>query len=336
MVEIAADDVIQRAQELLGILAARGEPLPVGVGDGLRPVLAALAAAPPGAARAAMSPFSADAPDGTMIAVLAACLDDPEAWSEPMPDGLLADIARALALRSRSPRAAFGNLAEAYRLSQEYLLAPSCQIRSLGRVYKELFGYRNDGCFVEIGGFDGESYSNTSGLADLGWQGTYVEPVPEFAAACRARHADNRVDVVEAAVGSESGTAEISVAGCLSTLAEAQLDALQGLEWGRDRHRGDIRRVAVITPAELLSRIGTPTPDILVIDVEGYEWPVIRAMDLEMWRPRLVIVESRDYTDAFGPVLRRDSVRMLERLQEHGFAVLKRDGCNVLLVRSSP
>ena len=44
------------------------------------------------------------------------------------------------------------------------------------------------GTFVEIGAYDGESFSNTSFLADLGWNGLYVEPVPKFAALCRARH----------------------------------------------------------------------------------------------------------------------------------------------------
>lgn len=43
----------------------------------------------------------------------------------------------------------------------------------------------------QVGGFDGESFSNTATLADLGWTAHYVEPIPDFAAQCENRHRHN-------------------------------------------------------------------------------------------------------------------------------------------------
>lgn len=52
----------------------------------------------------------------------------------------------------------------------------------------------------------GESFSNTSGLADLGWTVHYLEPIPQYAAACRRRHAANpNVTVHNVAAGKTDG-----------------------------------------------------------------------------------------------------------------------------------
>src|SRR5579885_680685 len=72
-----------------------------------------------------------------------------------------------------------------------YRPTQTCQIPILGGLYEHLFGERTDGTFVEVGAYDGETYSNTSSLADLGWRGVYVEPVPSSVARCRQRHARN-------------------------------------------------------------------------------------------------------------------------------------------------
>ncbi|MCX8505445.1 MAG: hypothetical protein ORN98_02375, partial [Alphaproteobacteria bacterium] len=59
-----------------------------------------------------------------------------------------------------------------------YPMANDCQIKDLAKHYENLFGKKDKGVFVEIGAFDGQEVSNTAGLADLGWRGVYVEPVP--------------------------------------------------------------------------------------------------------------------------------------------------------------
>ena len=49
----------------------------------------------------------------------------------------------------------------------------------------ELFGYKTDGFFIEIGAYDGLYLSNSYFFEQLGWRGLLVEPLPEKAAACR-------------------------------------------------------------------------------------------------------------------------------------------------------
>ena len=108
------------------------------------------------------------------------------------------------------------------RAGKRYPLANTCQVphfRSLSDIYTFVFGYKTGGLFVEVGAFDGESFSNTSGLADLGWRGHYLEPIPAYADACRARHAANpKVTVHTVCAGEKDGEAvELSAAGPFSS-----------------------------------------------------------------------------------------------------------------------
>jgi len=138
-------------------------------------------------------------------------------------------------------------------------LANTCQVpffKSLSDVYTFVFGYLPDGLFVEVGAYDGESFSNTSGLADMGWRGHYLEPIPQYATAARARHFKNspRVCVHTLCVGERDGEeVELSPAGPFSSAIEDEIKSVSGsqlsstlssLGWG---HREDIARVKTTT-----------------------------------------------------------------------------------------
>src|ERR671923_2099072 len=66
-----------------------------------------------------------------------------------------------------------------------FAVVDSCQIPNLGFLLDFFFGDVAVGTFVEVGAFDGYTYSNTWGLAAAGWRGFYIEPVASHAAQCR-------------------------------------------------------------------------------------------------------------------------------------------------------
>lgn len=207
-------------------------------------------------------------------------------------------------------------------------------IEPLAAIYKRVFGYKTDGVFLEIGAFDGEMHSNTSFLADIGWTGFYVEPVPEFAAACAARHRNNRVQVINCAVGPEDGQASLSVAGPLSSLAPHHIEMFEQISWGKGAHGGDIRQVPMLSPASLLDRLRLERCDVFVLDVEGYEWPIVEVTDLARFRPTLAIVETRDQSPEFGAAIQAESENVKARFLEAGFTILWRDDLNIVFHRA--
>ena len=118
------------------------------------------------------------------------------------------------------------------RAASRYPVANSCQVpffKSLSDVYTFVFGYKPAGLFVEIGAYDGESFSNTSGLADMGWEGHYLEPIPQYAAAAAARHAGSapRVRVHTVAVGERDGEVlNFSAAGPFTSSSKEEIESV--------------------------------------------------------------------------------------------------------------
>jgi hypothetical protein len=62
-------------------------------------------------------------------------------------------------------------------------------------VYEDIFGFKTNGVFVEIGAFDGETASFTCFLADIGWTGHYVEPIKRYLINCLNRHKKTKFHV---------------------------------------------------------------------------------------------------------------------------------------------
>ena len=212
----------------------------------------------------------------------------------------------------------------------------SCQIVELAHLYSLLLGERVDGMAVEVGAFDGESFSNTSCLIDVGWSAVLLEPVPEFAERCRDRYRGNeRVRVLEVAVGAENSTVTMAVAGSLTSADEAQLAEYDTVSWaaGVVKNRVEIT-VALRRLDDVLDECGVqPGFDVLVVDVEGYEAQVWDGFDLEHWRPLLMIWEFCD-THPDLVVRRQDSVFVSEQITKSGYRIVYKDQINTVFVRS--
>ena len=104
-----------------------------------------------------------------------------------------------------------------YIKQNTYNVSNTCQIQDLNLIYEKYFGYSSNRFFVEIGAYDGETFSNTSCLADHGWKGIYVEPVDQYYLQCLERHKNNNVLVIQCSIGNEEKETEIYVGGGLTT-----------------------------------------------------------------------------------------------------------------------
>lgn len=228
-----------------------------------------------------------------------------------------------------------------------YIPDPTCQIPVLGSLLEGLLGFRRKGTFVEVGAFDGQTFSNTSFLADLGWHGVYIEPVPHFAAACAARHAANpNINVVQCAVGPDETVLTLELRGPLTTADSAMAQAYDQIVWApamaqisghviapESAQNGDSITVPQRRLEDILGETGVPLGfDLLVVDVEGGEDGVFASFDLALWRPKVVIVELEDghpSMTAFPEItVRARTVR--ERILAAGYREVYRDNVNTV------
>jgi FkbM family methyltransferase len=162
----------------------------------------------------------------------------------------------------------------------------------------EHIGFIDDGFFVEVGAFDGLLWSNTSGLADLGWGGLLFEPQTEAWKKCVDRYANNsKVTVVRKAVSNFKGHTQLYLGGSVSTIHKETkelylgLPAFQSTGLGRNKKE----RVEVARLDDELIRLGATIDfELLVIDVEGSEWDVLCGFTIDLWRPKMVVIEAHE------------------------------------------
>lgn len=177
-----------------------------------------------------------------------------------------------------------------------YKVPHNCQITNYPAICEQLFGCKNNGIFFETGAFDGESFSNTSFLADIGWRGVYLEPIQEFYDLCRLRHRVNpNVTVLQGAAGADFGSLEIHLALMASTANSEMFAEVSKLDFAKEfasptvRHTWSFPLNFVFEQAKLPERF-----DLLVLDIEGFEYQALQGLDLNRWKPDVVIIELHD------------------------------------------
>jgi len=172
------------------------------------------------------------------------------------------------------------------------------QIPPLLDIYKDNFGYKEGGYFVEVGAFDCHHWSNTWGLARAGWRGIYYEPQPDLVSKCREYfgHYEN-ITIQEMALSDNPGVATLYLGGSLSTISEETKDAYLQIPWAQSTGlgSGDSIEVAVSTLDIELPKHDWPKRfDVLVVDVEGSEIDVLNGFSIMEWLPTLCIVETHE------------------------------------------
>jgi len=182
--------------------------------------------------------------------------------------------------------------------------------------------YRPDGIFVELGGFDGITYSNTKFFEDtLGFKGVLIEPTIQYNAMIRNRpHCDN----YKYAVAKERGYIEFigtgAVAGVNSTLNPAIRNAYYTPETPTYKVEGmpfkDILRMSNINYIDILS-----------IDVEGGEVAVLETFDFTI--PVYIIVIELHSNE----IQKCEMCRAI--LRENGFKLDTRITCNEFWINPS-
>lgn len=217
-----------------------------------------------------------------------------------------------------------------------YRTTESCQIPYLAEIYEDIFGQKSDGWFVEAGAFNGDTYSNTSFLADLGWHGLYIEPIREYHDMCRFRHRHNpNVRMVEGGLSDRLREIELKLAAMSTSALPALQNSLKDQDYARDWSQGDFRRAFAYPLDFLLENAGFPPAfDLLVLDVEGGELEALQGLDLNRWQPRMIIIELLDDHPEFGaiPELRTVGLACRDHLSRW-YEDFWRDDSNTILLR---
>jgi FkbM family methyltransferase len=220
-------------------------------------------------------------------------------------------------------------------LKQMYKPGNDCQIKNLEQIYTDFFGYTTKGIFVEVGAYDGSSFSNTSFLGDLGWNGVYIEPVNQFFEKCKERHKNNNIVFFNNAVGSEEKEIKIFVNGAITTSNKNQLVTYENINWA-NKTSFSTQVVKQLRLDTILKESGVKQNfDLLVVDVEGNENDVFKSFELKEWSPRMIIVELVDnHPDFKNETIINMNCKILRNyINNNGYAEIYSDKINTIFIK---
>lgn len=186
-------------------------------------------------------------------------------------------------------------------------------------VIDALLGCPSSGFYVDVGANDPDELSNTKRFYLRGWRGLNIEPQPDL----HERLVASRPEDVNLNIGLSDHDGELVFHRMdPSTLSTFDSDAVRE----NLKHPG-ARLIAseplpVRTLAAVLSEYGSGEIDLLSIDVEGHEIPVLSGNDWARFRPRTIMVEV-DHTGSPVP----------EFLCERGYRFVWSNGTNGIFMR---
>jgi FkbM family methyltransferase len=149
--------------------------------------------------------------------------------------------------------------------------------------------------FLQIGAYDGVGDDDLRGLVMAHkLEGALLEPQPAaFARLQRTYRNQPNVTLLEAAIAEERGTREL-----YCKRGEASMAASFDREHLRRHGIADAdivtQEVACHTVISALAEAGFTHVDLIQIDAEGYDWPIIRSINFNELRPRILRFEYRN------------------------------------------
>jgi FkbM family methyltransferase len=182
--------------------------------------------------------------------------------------------------------------------------------------------------FVMVGANDGVTGDPASDIfLAPPWRGLLIEPLPHCCERLRANFADrSRFTVVQVAVGPEVGRAPFYYVDPVGVrrLPEVRISFDQLGSFDRDHiatHLGGILapfirecEVEVRPLSQLIARAGMRDVHVLQIDVEGYEYSVLKTLDFAAHAPVLIFVEHKHLSDG-------DRRALEQLLHDRGYTV---------------
>lgn len=177
------------------------------------------------------------------------------------------------------------------------------------------------GRFLDIGAFDGKTFSNTLALVERGWSGVCIEPSPSVFVSLLKQHGENpRIKLLNAAVTVMGGffTFYDSGGDAISSTLEAHAKKWAA-GYGTKFASYDVFTVAL---DELFNQYGFDF-DFINLDIEGCSFAMFQHLPIaRLAKTTCLCVEHDGNINA-----------AIQKGSEWGFRMLTSNGENIILVR---
>jgi len=184
------------------------------------------------------------------------------------------------------------------------------------------------GSVLDLGANDGKTFSNSLKVIELGWSADLVEASPGTFAKLQELHKDNpRVKCHNIAVSNVNGSVKFYESGTLLGGSDeslvSTLDKKELARWG-NKVKFTETVVESVNFKKLLTMTKNINFDLITIDVEGLDYIMLKQMDLNALKCKMLIVETNG----------KDVIKYVTHCKQFGFNTLATNGENLIMVKN--
>lgn len=187
---------------------------------------------------------------------------------------------------------------------------------------KRIFAMVKKGFYIDAGGFDPVLHSVTKNLYDSGWHGINIEPdITSYKKFISQRPRDINLNL---AVSNKQGSMQMT-----SVMGFNSIDT----DFIKKRFGHIPQKIENTVEVDTLNNIieSHPIPKdihLLKIDVEGHEQQVLEGINLNRYRPWLIMFEHPCFNDKLELLIEDESFEIHTYLNKHNYQYAYHDGIN--------
>ncbi len=176
-------------------------------------------------------------------------------------------------------------------------------------VIEDVFAYKKNGFFLELGSADGIALSNTYLLERrYNWNGICIEANPWY---YQEAVINRKVKVINACVDDSVGSARFSTNGLLGGIIDADTDNSDHLDDKSNDNLGEILSIPTVPLVDILNQNQAPKViDYFSIDIEGAETRVLKNFPFDQYTFLAITIE-------------RPSKELEALLEKNGYLLVK-------------
>lgn len=182
-------------------------------------------------------------------------------------------------------------------------------------IFRKRKADRNHGFFVDVGAYHPTKWSNTFYLYKRGWRGINIDMEPLKIQAFNIRRPRD-INICQAISDSPE---PVTIFSHGPYTVGATIDAKTGMERHGEKKTGQVVYPKTLTQVIDETRFNNIEIDLLNIDAEGHDLNVLKSLDFNRYKPKVIAVEI--YAKDMEEVLETD---IHQFLKEKGYKYINR------------
>lgn len=182
------------------------------------------------------------------------------------------------------------------------------------RVVDTVMNHVRGGTFVDVGGYDGVTGSNTYFLeTNRGWTGALIEPVRAQISKASSFRTCPCIELAVASTEGEADFIEITEGFTqMSGLAASYDKTLLATVRKDARHKENIVRVQTKTLSNLLTELDLVNPDFISLDIEGGEVACLKGFPFDQHDVKIWSIENNTGSPQIKQIMEANGYDLIE------------------------